>query len=139
MFCVSTWLLDELHIFSYVAVESNPEVFGLLSHAEWRRVLSRCFSFSLAPGNLKIHESHVAGGCDDVRELITQVMSSCKLVSVTHCSVVVLCDHTHRSSKPASKTTTNNQQQQQQQQQQQHSVAILAQVATFVRNSILQQ
>ena len=34
------------HIF-YVAMDSNPEVSGLRSHAEWSRVLSRCFSFSL--------------------------------------------------------------------------------------------
>ena len=33
-------------------------------------------------------------------------MTCHQLVSVTHCSVVVLCGHTHRSSKPASKTTT---------------------------------
>ena len=31
----------------YVAVDSNPAMFGLRSLAEWSRVLSRCFSFSL--------------------------------------------------------------------------------------------
>ena len=35
-------------------------------------------------------------------------MSSWKLVSVTHCGVAVLCSHTHRSSKPASKNNHNN-------------------------------
>ena len=33
-------------IFSNFAVDSNPEVFGLRSHAEWRGVPNRCFSFS---------------------------------------------------------------------------------------------
>ena len=28
------------------AVDANPEVFGLRSHAEWRGVPNRCFSFS---------------------------------------------------------------------------------------------
>ena len=35
------------HIF-YVAVDSNPEVFGLHSDVEWSRALSRCCSLSPA-------------------------------------------------------------------------------------------
>ena len=31
-----------------------------------------------------------------------------QFVSVTHCSVVVLCGHTHRSSKPASQNNNNS-------------------------------
>ena len=34
-------------------------------------------------------------------------MTCHQLVSVTHCSVVLPCGHTHRSSKPASNTNTN--------------------------------
>ena len=58
--------------FFYGEVDSNSEVFSLRSHAEWRSVLSRCFSLQswhalLALGNLEItfYEAHVTGSSDD--------------------------------------------------------------------------
>ena len=60
-----------LHIF-YREMDSDPKVFSLRSHAEWRIVLSRCFSSQswYASSHLEIRKvflrgSHVAGSCDD--------------------------------------------------------------------------
>ena len=101
------------HIF-YGEVDSNSEVFCLRSHAELRSVLSRCFSSQswyalLALGNLEITfcEAHMAGCiCDDDGANQCAGTGSFKLVSVTRCSVVVLCGHTHCTPQPVSETTT---------------------------------
>ena len=63
VFCISTWLLDELHTFSTLPWTRTPEVFCLHFYAEWRRVFSRCLRL-LQLWNL-LHELHVAGSLHD--------------------------------------------------------------------------
>ena len=63
MFCISTWRIGRLAHNFYGAVNSNPEVFFLRSHAEWRSVLSRCLR-CLEIGN-SMHELHVADSLHD--------------------------------------------------------------------------
>ena len=102
MFRISTWRFGRIaHIF-YGEVDSNSEVFCLRSHAEWRSVLSRCFSSQswyalLALGNLEITFTRLTwlAACDDDGAGQCASTGPCKLVSVTHCSFVVLCGHAH--------------------------------------------
>ena len=42
MFCNSSWRFGRIPHNFYVDVDSNPEVFSLRSHGEWRSALSRC-------------------------------------------------------------------------------------------------
>ena len=80
--CISTWHLDELHIISTLPW-TRVLKFGLHSHAEWRRVLSRCFSFSpgCAARTRKSGDSFTSlTWLEEVMmqgEVITQLMSSC--------------------------------------------------------------
>ena len=135
MLRVSSWCFWKVF---FVKENSNPEVdsrpapLGPRFYADWRRsVHNRCFRFSellhfeistLCPRALRIWQSvahcfsfaseefflcQTEKGWRGRRGLDSQVTCH-QLVSETHCSVV-LCGHTHRSSKPAF-TTTNNEQ-----------------------------
>ena len=65
--------------------------------------LGCCFSLQLRSFSPCVR--HRRGGGGVAGSLDSQVTRH-QLVAETHCSVVVLCGHTHRSSKPASITTT---------------------------------
>ena len=95
-------LLDEFRIFPR-EVDSNSKVFSLRSRAEWRRVLSRCFSIqswygarTWKPRNY-FNEVHVAGSGDDG-----------KLVSVTACCINHCGEATHTSSRVRNNNNKNN-------------------------------
>ena len=92
--------------FFYFEVDSDPEVFGLRSHAEWRSVLSRCCSSQsrYASSNLEFGKLLLRGSrgwqCGS-----SAGTGPCELVSVTarcidRCGVAI---HTHQV---VSETTT---------------------------------
>ena len=131
MLCVSSWCFWKVF---FVKVNSNLEVDSrpaLLTEAsQFGEVCTVSASGCLSCYTLKyghyFHEARVSGsrllivsvlrqksfscvrhrrGCEVAGSLDSQVTRH-QLVSETHCSVVVPCGHTHRSTKPASKTTT---------------------------------
>ena len=63
MCCIRTWRFQRITHNFYVDVNSNPEVFFLRSHAEWRSVLSRGLR-CLEIWN-STQEVHVAGRLHD--------------------------------------------------------------------------
>ena len=63
MFYISNWLFGRFEDIFNGEVDSEPEVFFLRSHAEWRSVLRRCLR-CLEIGK-SMHELHVAGRVHD--------------------------------------------------------------------------
>ena len=100
-----------MHIYSTLPWTRILKCFGLRSCAEWRRVLSRCFSFcpGCAARTGKSGDSFTSLTWLEVvmmwGGLMTQVTSSCKLVSVTDVASPMFCGHTHPGSHPGLSAT----------------------------------